>query len=109
MIRTAAVVALLYGLVSIAGGLQGFIVKKSMPSLIAGSAAGILLLLAAWFAFRLSWIGLIGALVVSLALVGRFLPAYLKDTTNLWPALVMAALGAVTVVVQVLGILAKRG
>jgi uncharacterized membrane protein (UPF0136 family) len=68
----AAVSALLYGLIALAGGVLGFVNKGSKPSLIAGGVSGLLLIVfgaAAWA--EKQWAA-IGTLVVALALVGRF-------------------------------------
>ncbi|MHC4470799.1 MAG: TMEM14 family protein [Planctomycetota bacterium] len=108
MLNLAAAVALVYGLTSLFGGLQGYIAKKSVPSLVAGGIAGILLVLAAVLVLKGRGWGLWATLVVSIALVGRFLPAYLKDTGNVWPALLMALLGAATVVTSALALFAER-
>ena len=107
MLRIAATVAALCGIVSLFGGIQGYVVKKSAISLVAGGALGVLLLVGAWFTLGgKAWApGL--SLVAGLLLAGRFLPVYLKDTGNLWPALTVAVLGAATVAAQVLALLAK--
>lgn len=104
MIRTAAVVGIVYGLVSLVGGVQGYLSKGSTASLIAGGAAGVLLVAAGALALTgRSWpLWILG--IVAVALVGRFAPAFLKNTSNVWPALVMAALGAVSAVVTTLAL-----
>ena len=94
MIRhLAGIVTLLYGLTSIAGGTLGYVRADSLPSLLAGTVCGLLLLLCGVGIFkgpRLSFLSLLGSLLVSLALVGRFvyssksqwdkLGAYLETT-----------------------------
>lgn len=72
---------------------MGFVKAKSRASLIAGGISGVLL----WLASGLLGAGqtTAGAVlggVVSLGLLGRFLPAYLK-TKKAMPAGLMAALG----------------
>jgi uncharacterized membrane protein (UPF0136 family) len=83
----------LFGLVALGGGVMGYVKAKSRASLIAGGASGVLL----WIASGLLGSGHVvgGAAlggVVSLALVGRFLPAFLK-TKKAMPAGLVAALG----------------
>jgi uncharacterized membrane protein (UPF0136 family) len=70
LIAAAAMAA--YGLISIVGGILGF-AKGSNVSLAAGGVAGILLLLCAIGVFRNFPVpSLIGAVLISLLLVGRF-------------------------------------
>ena len=67
-----------FGALTIAGGVMGFVKAKSMPSLVAGGFSGALLVVAgALFGSHLSaalWLGL----VVSALLAGKFAPAFLK-------------------------------
>jgi uncharacterized membrane protein (UPF0136 family) len=110
MTNIAAAVVFVYGLVSLCGGIQGYVVKKSTASLVAGGISGVILVAATVLLIMGRGWSLWVALLVSAALVGRFLPAYLKDTQNVWPALVMAILGATTVVTCLLALIAsKRG
>jgi uncharacterized membrane protein (UPF0136 family) len=67
----AAGVTGIYGLVSLIGGIMGYM-KGSTVSLIAGGIAGILLLICAFGVPRLPVWSLAGAIVVSLALLGKF-------------------------------------
>jgi uncharacterized membrane protein (UPF0136 family) len=75
MEETAAYAAIVCGAVSVLGGLQGWLRKRSRASLIAGCAAGGLLLL------------------------GRFAPSYIQKK-RIWPAGVMTFLSAATVVIS---------
>jgi len=67
-----------FGALTIAGGVMGFVKAQSKPSLIAGGVSGALLIAAgALFGGHLAaalWLGL----VVSALLAGRFVPAFLK-------------------------------
>lgn len=107
MAKAAAVLAGLYGLVSITGGVIGFVKASSVPSLVAGGAAGVLLLVAAVVVFfKPSW-GLVGAAVICLALLGRFLPAMIKGfgeehTMKWWTAAIMSGGGALVLIVSVI-------
>jgi uncharacterized membrane protein (UPF0136 family) len=74
----AVVVTALYGLVSLVGGVMGFM-KGSTASLIAGGIAGVLLLLCAFGITRLPVWSLAGAIVISLALLGRFGVAVVRN------------------------------
>jgi uncharacterized membrane protein (UPF0136 family) len=74
----AAGVTAIYGLVSLVGGIMGFM-KGSVASLIAGGIAGVLLLMCAFGVPRLPIWSLAGAIVVSLALLGRFGVAVVRN------------------------------
>ena len=93
---------ILFGTLSAVFGILGWVRAKSKASLIAGVASGLLLSLAGILGFLKPgdsglWVG--G--VVSLALLGRFLPAFLK-TRALYPAGILAALALGGVVVAAL-------
>ncbi len=97
----------IFGLITLVGGVQGFLTAKSMPSLIAGGVSGILLLLAGWLMQTGKTMpGLILGLVISLALAGRFLPAFFK-TGSWWPAGVEGWLGAVGLILSVVALVKK--
>lgn len=77
--KVAAVLAAVYGVISIAGGIIGYVVAGSIPSIIAGSIAGLLLILCAagTIYYRPLWC-LLGAAIISVALVVRFLPSVVE-------------------------------
>jgi len=83
-----------FGLVAAAGGVMGFVKAKSRPSLVAGLASGALLFGASGLFCTGRTLGgaALGGLV-SLALVGRFGPAFAK-TKKVMPAGLVAGLGA---------------
>jgi|SRR5688572_32010403 len=91
---TAASAAGLYGLIALTGGVIGFVKAGSLASLIAGGVSGLLLIACALFIPRRPKPGLIVALVVSVGLLGRFLPNIGKGGV----ALVMALGGALVLV-----------
>lgn len=82
-----------FGLVAAGGGVMGFVKAKSKPSLIAGVASGALLFASSglYCTGRIVAAAVLSGLV-SLALVGRFLPAFMK-TKKAMPAGLVAALG----------------
>lgn len=89
-----------FGMLTVAGGVLGFVKAKSAPSLIAGSIAGGLLLLAAWLMQTQGRSGVLLGLLVSVLLLGRFGGAYAKSKKAM-PALPMLVLGAVGVLLTV--------
>jgi uncharacterized membrane protein (UPF0136 family) len=92
-----------FAALTIGGGVMGFVKAKSRASLIAGSVSGGLLLAAGWLVQSAHAMpGFILGGLVSLALVGRFAPAYRKQH-KFFPAGLMAVLGITGIAVAVLG------
>lgn len=98
MLGPTKVYFIIFGILTIIGGIIGFVKAGSVASIIAGSIAGVLLIVAA-FIFPMHFaVGLGLALVVSLLLAGRFLPAFIK-TGKAMPAGLMAVLSVIGVIV----------
>ena len=95
------------GAYSLVGGIAGYVAKQSMASLVAGGVSGLLLLACAWFASQGSkvwgWI----AIVVVIALLGRFAPTFLK-TKEWWPAGYMIVIAVPTAIVLLLHQLSSK-
>lgn len=75
MIGAAKIYFIVFGLLTIVGGVIGYSSKGSVASIIAGSVSGILLVAAAFLLPNQTAIGLALAAVVSILLAGRFIPA----------------------------------
>lgn len=79
--KTAALTAMIYGALVAAGGIMGYVNKNSVASLIAGGVSGIVLI-GCGMAMRNAGASARGAwwlaLVVTLAILGRFGPAFLR-------------------------------
>lgn len=88
---------IVFGVLTIAGGIMGYLKAGSSASLIAGSISGILLLVAAFLLPTHVAAGLTIALIVSLLLAGRFLPAFIR-AGKMMPAGAMALLSILGVV-----------
>ena len=97
---------IIFGLLTIVGGVMGYVKAGSAASLIAGSICGVLLLIAAFMLPGYLTPGLILALVVSLALAGRFLPAFIK-TGHLMPAGLMSVLSVIGIVMAIIALIKK--
>ncbi|MEO6599653.1 MAG: TMEM14 family protein [Polyangiaceae bacterium] len=94
----------LYGVLVLAGGIIGYLKAKSRASLIAGIVFASLLGLAAGLvALGSPRIGAGLGMVSALALMGRFLPAFLR-TKKVMPAGLVVAMGALVLVVAVLAL-----
>jgi len=108
MLEIAKLYLFLFGVLTIAGGVMGFVKAGSRASLIAGGVSGVLLLVAGYLVGAGNLLaGLILGLVLSLALAGQFAPKFLR-TRKVMPAGMMAVLGIVGIVFTVLGLLQSR-
>lgn len=103
MVDLARIYLFVFGVLTIAGGVLGFVKAKSRASLIAGTVSGLLLLAAGWMTTSEQKNGPILGLVVSLALAARFGNAYRK-TKKAMPALPMTVLGIAGIVVTALAL-----
>ncbi len=94
---------IVFALLTIVGGVIGFVKAKSKASLIAGSISGALLLVAAVLLRGDSMrAGLILAAVVSLLLAGRFIPGFLKKRAFM-PAGMLSVLSVAGLVLAIAG------
>jgi uncharacterized membrane protein (UPF0136 family) len=77
----------LYGIISLAGGIIGYVRADSVASLVAGGISGVLLLLCAAGIFYLPAVSLSGAIIIAVALLGRFVPSLLQQRDKLGESL----------------------
>lgn len=101
MIGPAKIYFILFGLLTIVGGVIGYASKGSMASIIAGSVSGILLLVGAYLLGNNTTAGLAVVGIVSILLAGRFIPAFLKSG-DFMPAGMMSILSAIGIVMAIL-------
>ena len=106
MIGPAKIYFIIFGLLTIIGGVIGFVKAGSTASIIAGSISGILLFVAAFLLPQNLAAGLILAGVVSILLAGRFVPAFLK-TGQAMPAGLMSVLSVLGVIVAIVASIKK--
>ncbi len=100
MIGPAKIYFIIFGILTIVGGVIGYASKGSMASIVAGSISGILLLVGAYLLPNNATAGLAIAGIVSILLAGRFIPAFMK-TGDFMPSGMMAILSAIGVVMAI--------
>ena len=103
MFEIARVFLFVFGALTVAGGLVGYLKAKSVPSLVAGGIAGAALIVAGYLVGTSGKAGLFVGLTVSFLLAARFGPAYRK-TKKAMPAGLMAALSVVGVAITLLAL-----
>lgn len=100
MLTPAKIYFFIFGVLTIAGGIIGYVKAGSTPSIIAGSITGILLLIGAWLIPEHRAAGLIVVLVVSLLLALQFIPKFIRGG-KVMPAGMMSILSAIGLAVAV--------
>ncbi len=106
MIGAAKIYFIIFGLLTIVGGIIGYASKGSVPSIIAGSIAGVLLLLSAFLFPNHLVAGLAVALIVSLLLAGQFVPKFIQ-TGKAMPAGMMSILSVIGIVMAIVSWIKK--
>ncbi len=107
MLDAVRIYLYVFGVLTIAGGIMGYVKANSRPSLIAGVSSGVLLIGAAYLVGAKGMIGLLLGLIVSLPLAGRFISGFRK-TGKVMPAGVMALLSVGGVVLTIAALLGAR-
>ena len=97
---------LIFGALTIIGGIIGYVKAGSLPSIIAGAITGILLLVAGWILPTNRVAGLMMALVISLLLAVQFLPKFIR-TGKVMPAGLMSILSVIGIIVAIVAWLKK--
>lgn len=101
--RTVALYEMLFGLITVVGGVIGFVTADSMESLIAGGAAGLALLFTGFTMQKGSRTGMYIALVISLLLLGQFgRKFFFIDGTPFMPAGLMSIMSIISLILIVL-------
>lgn len=106
MLGPAKIYFIIFGVLTIAGGIVGYVKAGSMPSIIAGSITGILLLIGAFTLPEHRAAGLITVLIVSLLLAAQFIPKFIR-TGKAMPAGMMAILSTIGIVMALVAWIKK--
>src|SRR5262245_8836769 len=99
--EAAKIYFIVFGLLTITGGIVGYVKAGSVASIIAGSITGVLLLVAAFLLPEHRVAGLVTALIVSLLLAAQFVPKFLR-TGAVMPAGVMSLLSVIGIVTAII-------
>ena len=91
---------IIFGVLTIAGGIVGYVKAGSMASIIAGSITGVLLLVAAFLLPEHRAAGLATAFIISLLLAAQFVPKFLR-TGRVMPAGMMSILSVIGIIAAV--------
>jgi uncharacterized membrane protein (UPF0136 family) len=102
----AKIYFIVFGILTIAGGIIGYVKAGSMPSIIAGSISGILLLVAAFLLPDQRVAGLAIGLIVSLLLAGQFIPKFIR-TGKAMPAGMMSILSVIGIIMAIVAWMKK--
>jgi uncharacterized membrane protein (UPF0136 family) len=100
MLGPARIYFIVFGLLTIAGGVVGYVKAGSVPSIVAGALSGILILIGAWLLPERAAAGLLVELVVGLILLAQFLPKFMR-TGKAMPAGMMSVLSGIAVVLAI--------
>jgi len=102
----AKIYFIVFGILTIAGGVVGYVKAGSVASIVAGGITGVLLLVAAFLLPEYRIVGLATACIVSLLLAAQFIPKFLR-TGRVMPAGMMSILSVIGIVVAIVAWLKK--
>jgi uncharacterized membrane protein (UPF0136 family) len=98
--EAAKIYFIVFGLLTIAGGIIGYVKAGSVASIIAGLITGVLLLVAAFLLPEHRVAGLATALIVSCLLAVQFVPKFFR-TGAVMPAGVMSLLSVIGIIAAI--------
>ena len=100
MLGPAKIYFIIFGALTIVGGVIGYVKAGSAPSIIAGAITGVLLLAAGFLLPEHRAAGLAIALITSLLLAAQFVPKFMR-TGKAMPAGMMSILSVIGVIVAI--------
>lgn len=98
--EAARIYFIVFGVLTIAGGIVGYVKAGSVASIIAGSITGVLLLVAAFLLPEHRTIGLATAFIISLLLAAQFAPKFIR-TGRAMPAGMMSILSVIGIIAAI--------
>jgi uncharacterized membrane protein (UPF0136 family) len=98
--EAAKIYFIVFGVLTVAGGVVGYVKAGSVASIIAGSITGVLLLVAAFLLPEHRAIGLATAFIISLLLAAQFAPKFIR-TGRAMPAGMMSILSVIGIIAAI--------
>ena len=98
--EAAKIYFIVFGLLTIAGGIMGYVKAGSVASIVAGAITGVLLLVAAFLLPEHRVAGLATALVISVLLAAQFAPKFLR-TGKVMPAGMVSVLSVIGIIASI--------
>jgi uncharacterized membrane protein (UPF0136 family) len=98
--EAAKIYFIVFGVLTVAGGVVGYVKAGSVASIIGGSITGVLLLVAAFLLPEHRAIGLATAFIISLLLAAQFAPKFIR-TGRIMPAGMMSILSVIGIIVAI--------
>lgn len=102
----ARIYFIIFGALTITGGIIGYVKAGSLPSIIAGSITGVLLLIAGSFLPAHRAVGLATGFIISLLLAAQFIPKFIR-TGKAMPAGMMSILSVIGLIVALVAWMKK--
>ena len=100
MLGPAKIYFIIFGALTIVGGVIGYVKAGSVPSIIAGAITGVLLLAAGFLLPEHRAAGLAIAFITSLLLAAQFVPKFMR-TGKAMPAGMMSILSVIGLIVAI--------
>ena len=98
--EAAKIYFIVFGVLTILGGIVGYVKAGSVASIIAGAVTGVLLLVGAFLLPEHRAAGLAIALIISLLLAAQFIPKFLR-TSRFMPAGIMSVLSVIGIIAAI--------
>jgi uncharacterized membrane protein (UPF0136 family) len=97
---------IVFGVLTIVGGVVGYVKAGSVASIIAGSITGVLLLVAAFLMPEHRAVGLATAFIISLLLAAQFIPKFVR-TGRMMPGGLMSILSTIGIIAAIVAWIKK--
>ncbi|HEY4282269.1 MAG TPA: TMEM14 family protein [Chthoniobacterales bacterium] len=98
--EAAKIYFIIFGVLTVVGGVIGYVKAGSVASIIAGSITGVLLLVAAFLLPDHRAAGLATAFIISLLLAAQFVPKFIR-TGKVMPAGMMSILSVIGLIAAI--------